>query len=379
MHTLSDTTSLEAGQNTIARVAEGTALSYEVEYKWRARYTDSQAGVGSWSALRVFKPSESPVAAVVSPGATIGSPSFLVDWTLTSPGGKAQKSYRVVVTRTSNAVIVYDTGTVLSSTTEWTMPAGYLVNGETYEFEVTATDTDDLVSVDTASTLADWTAPVPPASFSAATDPESSTVRLTWDQSVLDPADFAQYSVYRREVGDDSWTPYANITNQSTTEYVDLFAANGVLYDYKVTQWQHVPGDVDLESEEESIASALLDVDEWFVIGADQAPDHCFEFPVYQEGHQKPVQQEVFEPLGSQRKKTARGNVLGNEGTFDMTFTSDERTDAKRRLEWLAENQGPHILKSPFGDVWLVEFSGPSFKYTGGGHMTVTIAWIEVA
>ena len=379
MHALTDSSALETGENTLTRAAEGTALSYEVEYYWRARYTDSKSAAGTWSPTRIFKPSQSPTATATAPGATITSPSFDVTWTFSSPSGKTQKSYRVVVTRTSDDVVIYDTGVVLSAATSWTMPTGYLLNTVEYNFVVTLTDTDDLSSSDTATTTADWTAPAAPANFSAATDPDTSTVILTWDVSALDPADFSFYEVYRRVVGDETFTPYATVIDQNTTEYVDQYAANGVTYDYKVTQFQHVPGDVDLESEEESIASALLDVDLWFVVGADGSAAHSFELPVYQEGHQQPVQQEVFEPLGSTRKKTARGNVLGNEGTLDMTFTKDERETAKARLLYLAETQGPHILKSPFGDVWQVEFAGPVIKYTPGGHMAVTLAWIEVA
>lgn len=379
MHTLEKTASLTASQNSTARAAEGTALSYEVEYSWRARYTDSKGAIGPWSTLRVFKPSESPTATIVTPVATLTAPAFTVDWDFSSPSSKAQAQYRVIVQRDEDGVVVYDTGLVASADTAWEMPAGYLLNGVTYDFTVYAYDSDGLVDTDTVTSLADWEAPPAPANFSAAVDPSTSAVILTWDASTLDAEDFAYYSVYRRVVGDESWTPYADITNQSTTTLVDRLAANGVLYDYRVTQLQHVPGDVDLESEEESVASAILDADEWFVIGADGTDDHSFELPVYSEAHQKPVQQEMFEPLGSTRKKSARGNVLGNEGTLDMTFTKDEREDAKRRLGYLADNAGPHILKSPFGDVWQVEFSGPQFKYNGAGHMSVTIAWVEVA
>ena len=379
MHSLSKTVGLEVGQNSVARAAEGTALSFEVEYSWRARYTDSKAAAGTWSSLRVFKPSEPPTVTIDTPTTTLASPAFSVSWSYASPGSKAQSKYRVVVTRSSDSVTIYDTGEVNSTAASWDMPSGYLLNGETYDVIVTVWDVDGLSAEDSVNALADWTAPAAPADFSAAADPATSTVHLRWTASALDAEDFSYYAVYRREVGEDSWTPYAVITTQSTVEYDDQFAANGVLYDYKVTQFQHIPGDVDLESEEESIASAILDVDEWFVVGADGAEDHCFELPVYQEGHQKPVQQEVFEPLGSRRKKSARGNVLGNEGTLEMTFTKDERDDAKRRLEYLAETAGPHILKSPFGDVWQVEFAGPVYKYTGAGHMTVTLAWIEVA
>jgi len=36
-------------------------------------------------------------------------------------------------------------------------------------------------------------------------------------------------------------------------------------------------------------------------------------------------------------------------------------------------------LKSPFGDVWIVEFSGPTKDYESGGHLNAVLTWTEVA
>jgi hypothetical protein len=53
--------------------------------------------------------------------------------------------------------------------------------------------------------------------------------------------------------------------------------------------------------------------------------------------------------------------------------------EAMTQVNYLKSTAGPHLLKSPFGDVWEVEFGGPGKEYQGGGHITVTLTWTEVA
>jgi hypothetical protein len=101
--------------------------------------------------------------------------------------------------------------------------------------------------------------------------------------------------------------------------------------------------------------------------------------PVTAGPFKEPVKQEEFEPLGSTRKTIVRGKVIGAEGTLKMKWASDERDTALVNLRYITRNRGPHVLRSPFGDVWLVEFSGPDKDYQPAGHLEVSIAWTEVA
>lgn len=379
MHTLRDITSLSAGENTLQRTSEGTALSYEVEYKWRARYADSMGAYGPWSSYNVFTPSEAPTVTITAPGATVTSPSFDVVWTFSSPGGKSQNRFRVQITRDSDDSLVYDSGVTFSSVASHTVPGGFLVNSTDYTIRVVAYDSDGLDSDEATSALATaWAAPDAITGFSVSALEEMSKMLLVWDQTNLSNSDFSYYQIYRRKSGEE-WERYATITDKSTVSYADYFAGHGEEYQYKITVWKKVVGDVDVESGDSAIPSSILDPDAWFVIGADRDESHIFELPVYDEEHTEPIQQEVFEPLGSRRKSIVRGKVLGAEGTLQVQWTDSERSDAKNYLRYLADNAGPHILKSPFGDVWEVEFSGPARKYTGGGHLGVTLAWIEVA
>lgn len=377
MHTLRSLSPV-TGENSIARASEGSALVFETEYKWRARYADSFGEYGAWSSYLVVKPSESPTVTVTAPGTTISSPAFDVTWNFTSPGSKAQNRYRVTITRDSDDVLVYDSGTVYSTVKTHAVPGGYLVNSTDYTITVVAHDVDGLASAEATKAFATaWAAPDSITGFSVSALEPTSEMLLAWDQSNLASSDFSYYLIYRRESG-EAWIKYARVTDQSTTQYSDFFAGHSVTYEYKITVWKKVVGDVDVESPDSEIPTAILDPDSWQVVGADLDPSHIFELPVYDEAHTEPIQQEVFEPLGSRRKSIVRGKVLGAEGSMQVQWTDAERAAAKNYLRYITDNAGPHILKSPFGDVWLVEFSGPARKYTGGGHLGVTLNWIEV-
>jgi hypothetical protein len=379
MHSLSKSSDLVVGENEVTRTSEGTALSYDTEYKFHARYTDSKSALGSWSAYTVFKPTQGPSVSITAPaGSTVDSPSFTFSWSMSSPGGKSQAAYRVRMLRTTDSVVLVDSGKVPGSVNSYVIPAGYLVNGMTVTLEVTAYDTDDLpTSPTTKDVSADWAPPEPIADFTANEDPDTSAILLSWTISNLNPSDFAYYQIYRRRPGDAAWTKYDRVYDIATVSYTDYYAANGLMYEYEITVFQTVPGDVDLESGESDIVAVVLDADVWYVVGADRA--HLFELPVADEGHSEPIQQEIFEPLGSNRKTVVRGKVLGTEGTLTVNWLADEVATAKVNLAYITDNKGPHILKSPFGDLWLVEFSGPQGKYAGGGHLGVTLTYVEVA
>ncbi len=210
---------------------------------------------------------------------------------------------------------------------------------------------------------------------------EFSHILLVWTGSSLSDVDFEKYTVYRRVVNDVAWAVIGTITDKSTAQWIDVYAGVGILYEYKVTQWKVIVGDVPLESADGDIAEAMLESDVWFVIGRSDPTDtaNSFELPVSSETHTRPIQQELFEPIVGVRKKVARGNTLGYEGSIDLRYMSSERVAAKIQLMFLAEVQGPHVLKSPFGDVWLVEFDSPDYRYLGGGNLDVQIGWVEVS
>jgi hypothetical protein len=371
------------GESGVLKTTGAAApLVYETEYKYRARYTDSKGAIGAWTSYIVFKPSESPTTTINTPvdSGTLTSPAFTVTWGMSSPGGKGQNSYRFRIVRNADSFAVYDSGRLYTSATSEDFPAGTLVNSTAYRIEVMTWDTDGLASDwDSNLVTTNWTAPDPIVEFSALADLDYSAVRLWWEESTVTPAEFRKYRIYRKLPSDIEWSFLVDLTNRSTVEYKDFMTANTVTYQYKITQWQKVTGDADLESGDSDIAEETLDADSWYIVGADRAPAHIFEVPVTAAPFQEPVQQEVFEPLGTSRKVIVRGKTLGAEGSLQCRWKDDEREIGKAHIEYIKSNAGPHILKSPFGDIWQVEFSGPTKDYMGGGHMNATLVWTEVA
>lgn len=381
--------SLTGGENTVydgeggvlKTTGAANPLAYDVLYNHRQRYYDSKGAIGPWTSYVQFNASQSPTTTITSPSdaGTVTSPSFNITWSMSSPGGKAQNSYRVRIVRNSDSLTIYDSGRVYSSATLFAFPSGYLVNSTVYLVQVQLWDTDDLPSAfDSNSVTTSWVAPSAITGFNVTDDVSNASVLATWDQSNLSPSVFDFYRIYRKEASDSTWSTLVDLANIATVSYRDYLAANNVSYDYKITQFKIVPGDVDLESADSDISSTLLDTDSWQIVGADRADAHIFELPVVSAPFLEPVQQEVFEPLGTSRKVVVRGKVLGAEGTLQCKWKDDEVATAKDQVDYIKSNAGPHVLKSPFGDIWEVEFGGPTKDYEGGGHMTVSLTWIEV-
>jgi hypothetical protein len=164
---------------------------------------------------------------------------------------------------------------------------------------------------------------------------------------------------------------------ESNVTFTDWYAGQKRDYQYRVTVVKKIVAEPDLESPDSDIVTAQLVSDVWFIVGSDRSESHIFEIPVSDEGHSRPVQQEEFEPIGSNRKAVVRGFVLGHEGSVDMAFLEEETLVARDQIEYLLFYAGPHILKTPFGDVYDVTFGSPDYKYLGGGNMNVTLTWIE--
>lgn len=220
----------------------------------------------------------------------------------------------------------------------------------------------------------------PVAVVGLSTTVTETAIVLDWDESLLAVDDFDRYLIYRRIAGDTDWEAHASIFDKTTNTYEDVSVAFNVTYEYAVTQFKNITGGFTIESVLSDIAVATLVgvvLDTWTVLGADGIT--TFELPVTSAPFKEPVQQEEFEPLGSTRKSIVRGKVIGAEGTLKCKWASDEREVAKANIRYITRNRGPHVLRSPFGDVWLVEFSGPDKDYQPVGHMEVSIAWTEVA
>jgi hypothetical protein len=180
MYTMSNSASLIAGQNSLSRGATGvtttagaggTTLAYDTTYRVRVRYTDSKSQAGAWTSANQFRITKIPTAAITSPTSSVSSPIVQVNWSFSSPGSKSQYTYQVVVTLSADDTKVYDTGEVISSSGNATIPNGYIQNNTQYKITLVTKDTDLVSSVSNVATVnASWTPPASVTGFSVTLD-----------------------------------------------------------------------------------------------------------------------------------------------------------------------------------------------------------------
>lgn len=231
------------------------------------------------------------------------------------------------------------------------------------------------MAIDETIVLSAWEPPPTITGFSGSSLEDESAIQLNWDASTLSDEDFSHYRIYRREFGEELWTVLIDISNKATVEHRDETAGQTIEYEYLITQYKVVTGDAPLESNQSEIVTAALESDAWFVVPTGLV---AMELVVTEEEHSAVVQQEVFEPLATNRKRVIRGNVLGNEGSLTARFDAANARAAKIYFESLKTFKGPHLLKSAFGDVWSVELDAPGYKYLAAGHLDVSFGWVEI-
>lgn len=397
--TITRSTSLTNGLNSYQTIGADLTLSYNTLYYWKTRFKDSKAEWGTYSGLQSFTCVQSPNGTITSPSAgNISSSSPTINWSYT---GATQYGFNIAIDETDssyNKVSDVWESDVISATASYTIPSGHLENTKYYTITLTVKDTN-LIEDPTPSTVnvrLMQDAPDAIVDVQATVYEELSKVVVSWAQTSLKLGHtFVSYNIYRRVVGDITWTLIGTTGTIGSTSHTDWYAGHGVSYDYRVTVTTTVTGvsieSPDATSPDSSIAWRIaFDTDVWMFIGVDRSQAHIQELPVMDESHSRPVQQESFEVLGSNRKVIVRGYVLGHEGSITCIWDKREvesPTDeqvlydytiiGRRLVDYLTNVRGPHILKSPFGDVWDVEFASPSFQWQGGGHLQVTLEWVE--
>jgi hypothetical protein len=396
------TTFKVSNATTTAFVSGGTAtstgtitLEKNVQYRYRSRYTDNSTAanaVGPYTDYVYFKPTDGPTIAYKTTG---GYTSGVADsdlttgklnnalpelsYTYTGAYSKTQKSrrLRVIETSASNA-IRYDSGFVLTSDTTLSVPADVVLNNATYSFEITVADTDDIVS-STISTsfVALWNAPAQITGLDV--QQGNGTLKLSWDTS--SDANFTKYNIYRETFGaGEEYTLLATITDKATVNYTDFSAGVGVKYEYKITQTSQPSGSnpVDSDIDAAFAVTASSESDNWWIV-YDRDDNYGVELYVDSESRTNPYQEEVFEPFGRSRKVIVRYTQYGVEGSFSAYIPDDEAAVKMPKLKALfAITNTPLYIKTPFGDVYKAYLGTPTYEYSTGGTVKLSVSYIEV-
>jgi hypothetical protein len=209
-------------------------LTNNTSYQVRVRAYDFYGAISDWSDWKNFATTSNGLTVTITSPATDNLPlaasSVIVTWTFASTGGTTQVSYRIKVFRTSDNVMLQDSGVVTSTATSATVSS--LVSDVEQRIEVVVTDS-------AAASSAPGIRVVTP-NFD---DPRSPSITVTSQDGFLrvqitnpvpgtDQPQVIRNDIYRRETGTTAWTKIGTTTPNGV--YDDYAVAAFTLYDYMV-------------------------------------------------------------------------------------------------------------------------------------------------
>lgn len=397
--TISTATGLVVGENS--KLWNGTALSVDIQYEWSCRFKDQKGAWSEWAPWASFYLSDPPNGTWLSPdnGSQLTTTTPTVTWD-NLVGTTTQARYMITIQRTNGAGTPIwgpiNLGPYQGTEESFTIPPGILVNGYSYFFTITIWNDKGLVdpTPDTVEVDINLDAPNPAIFTVAVANAERSNIYLEWSRPSDNPPVYVKgYRLYRKKRWKEDYVLIAEFHSPVQTAWTDYYAGNSIDYTYKIVAIGQKAGTgVYIEGSDESGSFWTLqnNSDNWTIVGRDRNAAHIYDMVVVDEDHNRPIQQEEFETLGSDRKVIMRGFVLGHEGSITAIWTNtddplpqDEQeyvnhTEIGRSLiEYLTFDAGPHIIKSPFGDVWDVQILTPEYKWLPTGHLETTFKYVE--
>lgn len=244
-----------------------TPITVEQTAQWRVRVWDDSNVPSVYSDPITFQIAALPVVTFTNPTSSpLTDPAPVVSWAVTSPVGRLQAGWRLVITNDDDAgATVFDSGGAFGGDTSVPIPAGTLTNATHYTFLLTIIDSSGVPG--TATIFGELTQFPPP---SAPTGPVSglftipnqpaltgplaigtiSGAALAWDGTALGTT-FVEYEVARQDHnadGTDSLNVIARIVDEAQSVYNDqecARAAGGLVNSYKVRVVDQIGGPSD--------------------------------------------------------------------------------------------------------------------------------------
>lgn len=398
---------LVSGHNN--KLWTGDAPVLETWYQIRMRFTDSKGAVGPWSNLHRFARSTPPDGDIITPSnnSTVSTVTPVVTFSYNgfdnaTPSWLHKMSHIIWIWESdANGNWLWpiaQLGPYYNQQLSQVIPAGYLQNNHHYQLALVVYNDKGLQdpTLSFSKIYVELDAPYPITGLDAVAFRSESRISLAWNQTSLKPGhQFIGYRVYRRKWYTREYRDVGYIPNIEQTNWNDWYAGNSTNYDYRVCSVTAKAGvGVFMESPDDTSGGNLKTAqnasDNWTLIGQDRAPGHVYDMIVLDESHNRPIQQEEFETLGADRKVIMRGFVLGNEGSIttlwqnkDDTYPGDiqERVNhtqiGRDLINYVTFNRGPHIIKSPFGDVWEAQFTSPEYRWLPTGALEITLGYVE--
>jgi hypothetical protein len=132
-----------AGSHTLP----GGTLSNNFAYRFLVRTWDTIDVVGPYSAASNFNTDTPPNAPVLTPKDSFdatGATTFA--WTFSDPDlGQTQGAFQLIIQRTSDSAVVYDSAEVISSSQSFNLPANSIANSASYFYSLRTWDNFGLV------------------------------------------------------------------------------------------------------------------------------------------------------------------------------------------------------------------------------------------
>lgn len=211
-------------------------------------------------------------------------------------------------------------------------------------------------------------------------------VLIEWDASSPD-ADFYAWRVYRRVVGDASWTLIYETLDDAIDEYRDYQPLSGEIQEWAVVQAALRFGSVVESAYNSSGSYTPVSTHYWLIHPTDNTQNIKLQHVTADEFTEEYEQEQVV--VIGRGRHTDFGTRIGFTGTvtaslFDMetgpAYTAREQREiiraAKDTLDFM-------YLRNPFGDLWKVSLANIAFSRVAGvgmrENLTVTIPYSEVA
>lgn len=408
-------------------IAVGDQSGY---YYWQVKVWDSYDGASVWSTPIMFQLSREPTVAIVAPtmNGTVNVPNPTFVWqflsgnaspaTYTSvdtaygsytaldtaqstyagllgisPDQANQAAYKVVVT--AGTVKVWDTGWVVSSAAQYTVPTNILVLNQNYEVTVWVRDSGGFEGASPASVFhAQWIGPDAPLEVvvdSSQTDTVGA-VQIAWNAATYDPS-FVEWRVYRRKVDLATgapiglWELVGTSTQQTGRGFVlDYLFEPNALYQYAAVQAAYRYYNDVIESVYNYVLVTPTSTHYWLIC-PDNIDLNVRLSSVAADTYTEEYESAEFHVINRGRRVEV-GTRYGFNGSLTVNLRDDSEmnvtaTEQKHRLESVKDARVPAVLRIPFGELVLVSIGSISFDRVSGvgmrEFMTVTIPYMEVA
>lgn len=369
--------SVKAGNHVIP------AGSKDVTLRWKVKVWDTDDVAGSYSSYALFSVSDPPVVTITSPGAgavlATGQPTFT--WTKDAP--TTQVSRRVVVTRTTDDVVVHDSGTTNTAILEYTPPVVILENGGAYSVAITVTDQHGMSTTTTHAFTSVYQAPeVVHFVLDESVFDTRGYVYIDWSETAPDTF-FVDFRVYRRPVEAIEWELLQIITDPSVNSWKDWTASSNITYEYAVTQRAGRFGLV-LESPTASTQSAIVEGTHYWILNPFDENDNVRLSHVNGDSFTDEYEEESMVIIGRGRKVN-HGTRLGYAGSLSAQLRDDDYGTARSKrahLQALKDAKTSYYLRTPFGDRFEISLGNLGFSRVAGvgtaEFLDVTIPYMEV-